>query len=446
MKILLATAYFLYPSSNGGAEMCRRVANGLRAAGHDVVVICLDFSQRTNHYDSRWTEQDGLRVLVIKPHERPPGRSMPLWRMRHEPRMALIAQELIESEKPDIVYMNFGWEIGEFALAAKEARIPTVFHVHCFAHLCARQFLIDSKKKLCSGPESVAKCFECLKHGHKPSRRFVETCAVSRSAQLVCRSLFGPDRTSSFLLWQALQQAFGFTEELRNSVAAFILTSQAISELHRRYGATEKQIQILPHFLPDDRLVRTPCPRKPEEGRVRLAFFGRLSPEKGFDLLLDALRQVERVLPDAFEFRIISREADQAHTMRSLESIGIEGKRVRVINNLTGASLNPVLAELDLCVIPSTCMEIGPLTMLEAIAQGVPCVASDSVGMKTLIQDGQNGRLFPVGNADALRDVLLEALSRPQNIEQWREALPQIMNEETYINRLTKIFRSVIAE
>ncbi|MCP4109084.1 MAG: glycosyltransferase family 4 protein [Desulfobacteraceae bacterium] len=446
MKILLATYYFLYPSSNGGATMSRVLAKGLRDAGHDVVISCIDvLVPRNKDYATGLVEQDGFKIFTVRPYDRRPGFVMPLWRMRPDPEMAAVASDILAKEKPDIVYMNACWEIGEFVFEAEKSDIPVVFHVHCFAHLCARQFLMDGMEHICSGPETPNKCFHCLQMKHRSIRRISERfCSFSWGKRLV-QWFFDKERASSFFLQEALTEALDFSRQLRDSVDAFVVTSELIADIHGKYGVHRQQINVLPHFLPSDRLKRFPRELQRNENRIRLGFFGRISPEKGFDLLLDVLCKIEASLPLVFDLWIISREADQTAIQTRLEEAGIESLRLQVFKDITGPDLNPALANLDVCIIPSLCYEIGPLTMLEAIAQGVPCIVSDSAGMSSVIQDGVNGRLFNAGSAEALERVLLDLLRQPDTVEKWRHCLPNISDEQNYMTSLKNILQSVLS-
>ncbi len=426
--------------------MCRGISKGLRDAGNDVIVSCIDFTvPRNTKYEMRQLRQDGFTVFAIRPYERLPGFVMPLWRMRPDREMTAIAQHIISTECPDLVYVNGGWEIGEFVFAAKKSEIPVVFHVHCFAHMCAQQFLMNGKRRICSGPETQDKCFHCLQEGHKVIRCMLEMLCSGDLGKSVARLIFGRKKASSFLLREALSEAFAFSRRLRDSVDAFVVTSDLIAGIHEKYGIHRKRMHVLPHFLPLGRLHRSSRQVRSGKNRLRIGFFGRMTPEKGFEILLDVLCKLETTFPSMFDLWVISREADKASLLAKLGKSGIEPSRLQVFNDLTGTDLNPVLANLDVCIIPSLCYEIGPLTMLEAMAQGVPCIVSDSVGMSSLIQDGRNGRLFNTGNAEALENVLVDLLKHPDAAEKWRHCLPNISDEQNYMTSLTNILQSVLS-
>jgi glycosyltransferase involved in cell wall biosynthesis len=275
-------------------------------------------------------------------------------------------------------------------------------------------------------------------------RQIIETVSSFPLGNRLIAGFLGRARASSFLLHQAVEDTFDFTKELRQSIDAYIVTSESIAEIETKYGVLKERIHILPHFLPEERLKKSHRPDRREGEKVRVGFFGRMAREKGFDLLVDALKHVEHEQPGLFDLWILSREGNLADILKRFGKNGVTTNRIRIINDRMGVDLNPVIADIDLCVIPSLVMEIGPLTLLEAIAQGVPCIVSDSVGMKTLITDGKNGLTFPVGSSDALGKALLKVLRQPSIIQTWRNNLPEILGQKAYISRLEHIFSKTI--
>jgi glycosyltransferase involved in cell wall biosynthesis len=136
---------------------------------------------------------------------------------------------------------------------------------------------------------------------------------------------------------------------------------------------------------------------------------GRLSPEKGFDQLVEAARQVVQELPAA-GFVIIgdgpSRQAleTQIHDAGLGRQVVLAGFRSDVDALLPGAD---VLAQ-------SSHTEGLPNVVLEACAAGVPVVATSVGGTGEVIADGMNGYLVPAGAPRALASRLLELLRSPE--------------------------------
>jgi glycosyltransferase involved in cell wall biosynthesis len=133
---------------------------------------------------------------------------------------------------------------------------------------------------------------------------------------------------------------------------------------------------------------------------------GRLAPEKDHPLLVRALAPLLGgqarllIVGEGAERRAIEAEV----AARGVESwVGLPGARDDVPE---------VLAALDLFVLSSR-MEGMPLVVLEAMAAGVPVLATAVGGLPKLIRDGETGFLCPPGDEAALRDRVVALRSDP---------------------------------
>jgi glycosyltransferase involved in cell wall biosynthesis len=122
-----------------------------------------------------------------------------------------------------------------------------------------------------------------------------------------------------------------------------------------------------------------------------------LRPLKGHDVLIDAAVEVLERFPDA-RFEIIGEGSERAALVARAEAHGVS-------HAFTFAgSCDDVpahLAETDIFVLPSR-SESFPNAILEAMAAGLPVIASGVGGILELIDDGRTGLLVPPGEADAL--------------------------------------------
>jgi glycosyltransferase involved in cell wall biosynthesis len=202
---------------------------------------------------------------------------------------------------------------------------------------------------------------------------------------------------------------------------AFVAISQAIEdELRRgwrdgtmrrsRLGDTrnpsraEPRIVAIPNGVP---VPVEPWQRRPDwHIAPRAVFVGRLAPEKGLDTLIDAWPCVRAVHPEA---RLIligegpQRAALEARVAAHRLTLG-PGQAVE----LPGAALDAtaVLREADLFVLPSR-EEGMSIALLEAMALGIPAVASSIPGNRRLIGDFQQGRLTPLDDPEGLARVIV---------------------------------------
>lgn len=152
-------------------------------------------------------------------------------------------------------------------------------------------------------------------------------------------------------------------------------------------------------------LVRAP---RASGETVRILAVGRLSAEKGLDLLLQALAMLVREHP-RLELVIAGVGPEESRLRRMTVDLGLEN-HVRYAGYV--ADMPALYAKADL-VVQSSLTEGLPNVMLEAAYLGVPVVATDVGGTREVIEHGANGWLVPAGSRDALVDGVRQYLADP---------------------------------
>jgi glycosyltransferase involved in cell wall biosynthesis len=182
---------------------------------------------------------------------------------------------------------------------------------------------------------------------------------------------------------------------------AIVSISEAIRTELLGAGFDPQRIHSLPNGVP----VPTTSwrPRPGWQPAPRAVFVGRLAPEKGLDTLVDAWPGVLARHPKA-RLTLLGEGPERARLEGQVERLGLNGAV-----ELPGATADPgaLLREADLFVLPSR-EEGMSIALLEAMALGVPLVASAIPGNQHLVQDQALGRLAPPGDPDALGRAILE--------------------------------------
>ena len=141
-------------------------------------------------------------------------------------------------------------------------------------------------------------------------------------------------------------------------------------------------------------------------GDLLVTYVGRIAPEKGIGVLLDAW---ERVGAGAGRSRLVFvggglREEEIAR--RQLPGVSVAGFR-------RGAELSAAYASADLFVLPSATETFGNV-LLEAMASGLPCIAAAAGGPLDLLEHGWNGWLVRPDDPPALAAALEALLADPE--------------------------------
>lgn len=219
-------------------------------------------------------------------------------------------------------------------------------------------------------------------------------------------------------------------EAARRRANAFVSISDDIGDELRGVGIAEGQLWNIPngvdleHFTPSIPETRSALREqlKLPQGPL-VVFTGRLVHVKGLDVLLDAWRLVNEQVPGA-HLLLLGDGEERAALEAQAKRLGLDG-RVTFYGNATDVA--PFLRAADAYVLCSR-TEGLPVSLLEAMASGLPIVATRVGGMAQVLDDGVTGRLVPVEDAAALGRGLSEALILPE-AHQWGERARQQVAE-----------------
>jgi glycosyltransferase involved in cell wall biosynthesis len=189
-------------------------------------------------------------------------------------------------------------------------------------------------------------------------------------------------------------------------------------KVRRASGARPGRVRVIynavdpERFYDPDPIYRMRLLRYFGPGRKKIVgAAGRLSPEKGFGVLVAAAERVLKRDPSV-GFLVFGDGACRARLTRQIEKAGLMGAFV-----LGGfrADLDRFLPFFDLLALPSF-TEGMPNVVLEAFAAGVPVVSTAVGGAPELVEEGASGFLVPAGDAAAMADRICEALASGERL------------------------------
>ncbi len=177
--------------------------------------------------------------------------------------------------------------------------------------------------------------------------------------------------------------------------AVIVTTPELATHVAGKVG--EGKVHLIPNGV-DTTLFR-PAARPPSPVK-NVLFVGRLAAQKNLSILIEAAGK----LVGRFSLRLTF--VGDGPLRGCLEA---SARRVNVplgfVPFVDHRKLPALFAEADAFVLPSY-IEGHPKVLLEAMSCGVPCVASDVEGNRTIVSDGETGLLFDPGDADGLAERL----------------------------------------
>lgn len=163
--------------------------------------------------------------------------------------------------------------------------------------------------------------------------------------------------------------------------------------------------------------------------RYWVGSFGRLVPEKGVNILLNAIR----LLPENFCAAIFG----GGESLDELKSSSVDlGERVKFFGQVK--DVTDAMAAVDAIAIPSIWAEAFPQSALEAMALGKPIAASNIGGLPEQIEHEVTGLLFEPGNPSHLATALRRFYEEPERALAWALAARKVQSTEYTIEKFAE--------
>ncbi|WP_297813168.1 glycosyltransferase family 4 protein [uncultured Methylophaga sp.] len=351
MKKLCIIAAAYPPNIKGGGEKSTQLlAQGLSYLGNEVTVLTVD------HKVHQFRDGEVLVKAIRTPniywnfkHSQPPVRKL-IWHFKENvnPRAVRSLLAELETIQPDAVLTstieNFGNSVW---VACHQLNIPVAHILRSYYTLCFKGTMFRQ------GQNCKSRCLSCR----------TGTIGRARSAARV-NGLIG--------------------------ISDFIL------QKHRPYFSNAlKTVIFNPVEAPPDVNIDD------ESASRRFAYLGRIEPEKGVELLLQAFQS----LPDDYELKIAGtgKEDYVQHLKQKYPSARIQF--------LGWVAAEDVYREVDFVIVPSMWNEPFGRTVIEAYSHGRAVIASARGGLKELVKEGETGQLFEPDDPEKVRAACLAAVA-----------------------------------
>jgi glycosyltransferase involved in cell wall biosynthesis len=406
LRVLIASSFFP-PHYMGGAELiaCKQ-ATIVQQMGHDVQV----FSGRLGggwFRSHRVTHENGAFPIT---------------------RISLSAQDIsgtswdftspdirrefcraLDDFSPDVVHFHniVGLSIGLIDECYRR-RIPTAMTLHDYWGICFKNTLLKNNGNICKQGGLV--CLDCreMLAGRLP--------------------LPSPVRNAHILL--ALRQ-----------VDRLITPSRYVAAQYAANGVPHDKITVIQNGIDTENFA----PVQRSSAELTLGFIGHLGKHKGLDVLLHALS-----LMNARQVRLlVVGTGEDAEWLQTFSHERALDPYVTFLGHVENLRIATIYQQIDVLVVPSVWPENSPVTITEAMASGIPVIASDVGGISELVEDGVTGYLIPLRDSLAIAERIQRFLARPELLKTMGErarAKIQAYQMRQQVERIVEVYREVIAQ
>jgi glycosyltransferase involved in cell wall biosynthesis len=404
MRVLVVNSHH-YRRGGDSAQFLDHVS-ALRSRGHEVAVFCMDHPDNLpspwSGYWAPYVEYRGELSLRERVHAAARGT------YSLEGRRGM--RRLLRDFRPHVVHFHSIAHHLTLSVvdAALEAHTPTVWTLHDYRTVCPASAL--------------------LRHGE-----VCERCAGGHFGHCIRARCKSGELSRSVA--GALESTWTSHRGVLGRVSCFVSPSAFLARKVLALGLRPRRMEVVPN--PVEPALASPVGTRARNG---VLYVGRLSPEKGLDVVLRALGDASDT-----ELRVLG-DGPQRDEWREL------ARALGVRSSFIGwASADAVRTEMEsaaaLCV-PSVWYENCPGVVLEAMSCRLPVVASDIGGLRELLDGGRAGRLAPPGDVTAWRAAVVGALHEPaQSAELAEQAFLRVARRhdpEAFITRIETIYRSLI--
>jgi glycosyltransferase involved in cell wall biosynthesis len=228
---------------------------------------------------------------------------------------------------------------------------------------------------------------------------------------------------------------------MKNANSVIALTGDMKRTMQAIY---DRNIVVVPNGIDLKEYTGDPSVQKVKGDEKRILFVGRLHPVKGVRYLLQAMKIVYEKMPDA-KLILVGDGEEREHLETLTDNLGIR-ECVEFAGRVPHERVQDYMNQAEVFVLPSL-SEGFPVTILEAMACGLPVVATRVGGLPDVIEDGVHGYLVRTKESNEIAETLLKLLQDEQLWETISKTNKQKINEyswERVALALEKIYQGSI--
>ena len=403
---IIVCSNFYPPNFVGGAEIIAH--NQIRVITNDkkipIIVFSMDLSEKYIGQCCYSQLYDGvliIRFCISGSHMNSSGINF------FHDEMNEAFRQLCELVMPTVVHGHnmIGMSLGMLEIA-KEYGAAVCMTLHDHWGFCLKNTILDNDYKLC---DHFSQC---------------EACMLVLNAD-------------GIRIPVSIRQAY--FRKIFEKVDIFISPSKYLADAYMHAGFSWHRMKQLWNGIDTKKYVNV---RKKYSQKFRISFAGHFGKHKGIDLLIRAVALLGR---KNIEIELAGDGEENANYKNLAAELGVLSQ-IRFWGRLDNSDIFRVFAETDVYCLPSVWPENQPVSITEAMACGIPVIASDMGGNSELVRHGINGFLFRPGDEHDLAEKIQMLMDDASLLKSFGSAGREIISRYDITNqaaKLLQIYRSM---
>jgi glycosyltransferase involved in cell wall biosynthesis len=353
---------------------------------------------------------------------------------------------VLQKLQPDLVHAtSLSLLMGGLVEAAANLNLPLIYTATDYVLTCRRGTYFKRTQNICTIREELTACTTCI--GPHTLAEYWLTQAwhllpggLAQPFVTLAEQVAGK-RADFIHAETSLKHRFTYLSQWRPRIEHVIAPSSHMRDMLVLNGVPAERITISPYGvpLPPAGFSKVPSPK------LRFGFIGRIAAIKGVHLLLEAFQQLPQ--PERAELTLYGQaEVRSDQYYQQLKKQATHLPNIKFAGVADNAQISQIYRHLDVLVVPSIWPENSPITILEALAHGIPVIASDVKGIADLVQDEANGLIFANQNIQDLTRQMTRCLDSPELVAQLEAQCRPVKSLSEEIADLIRLYEEVLSE
>ena len=233
-----------------------------------------------------------------------------------------------------------------------------------------------------------------------------------------------------------------FKEAYKNCSRLVPVSESLMAGLRALMPWIDEKVEIIPNMIREEMFQP---PSSPRHAKPFVFFWaGRLEHVKGIDLLLKAISEIQAQTEAEFSVRLAGRGSLRSQLENQAESLGI-GNHVAFLGRISREEIQQEMQEANCFVLPTRYEAFGAV-LIEAMATGLPVIATRSGGPQFIVND-TNGILIDPEREDQLAAAMLQMIRKYRSFDpaHIRRETIRKYGEKTVMERYHRLFQEIIS-